>query len=80
MRCLDGVTRRLVLRDTLGERVELDLQVLVDNPDLWYRLHEDARRSLALGTLLCGPAALERISERVERETAETVFRVSGLR
>ncbi|WP_344405278.1 hypothetical protein [Streptomyces longisporus] len=80
VRSPDGIARRLVLRDALGERVELDLQVLLDNPDLWYRLHEDARRSLALGTLLCGPAALERISERVERETAATVFRVSDLR
>ncbi|MFF4805902.1 hypothetical protein ACFY1U_47275 [Streptomyces sp. NPDC001351] len=61
-------------------RVELDLQVLIDNPDLWYRLHEGARKSLALGTLLCAPDVLERISERVGRETAETVFRVSDLR
>ncbi|NUP44400.1 MAG: hypothetical protein HOY76_47095 [Streptomyces sp.] len=80
VRSLDGITRRPVLRDALGERVELDLQVLNDNPDLWYRLYKNARKSPALNTPLCGPAALERISERVERETAETMVRVSGFR
>ncbi|MER6426033.1 hypothetical protein [Streptomyces sp. NPDC001137] len=80
LRTLDGITRRLVLRDAFGEHVELDLQVLVDNPDLWYRLHEDARTSLALGTLQGGSAALERLSVRVERETALTVFKVSDLK
>ncbi|MFF4507749.1 hypothetical protein [Streptomyces sp. NPDC001401] len=80
VRCLDGITQRLVLRDAFGERVELDPRVLVHNPDLWHRLHEDARKSLALGTLLCGTTALDRVSERVERETAETVFRVSDLK
>jgi hypothetical protein len=54
-------------------------RVLVRNPGLWYRLHADARKSPALGTLLCGATALDRDSERKERETAETVFKVSGL-
>ena len=80
VRCLDGITQRLVLRDVFGERVELDPQVLVNNPDLWHRLHEDARRSLALGSLLCGATALNRVCERVERETALTVFKVSDLK
>jgi len=80
VRCLDGITQRLVFRDVFGERVELDPQVLVDNPDLWHRLHQDARRSLTLGTLLCGATALDRIAERVERETARTVFEVSDLK
>ncbi|MGW2516239.1 hypothetical protein ACWC09_04250 [Streptomyces sp. NPDC001617] len=80
VRCLDGITQRLVFRDVFGERVELDPQVLVDNPDLWHRLHQDARRSLTLGTLLCGTTALDRIAERVERETARTVFEVSDLK
>ncbi|MFF4253456.1 hypothetical protein ACFY1L_19835 [Streptomyces sp. NPDC001663] len=80
VRRLDGITQRLVLRDAFGERVELDPQVLVHNPDLWHRLHEDARRSLAHGTLLCGATALERISQQVERETARAVFEVSDLK
>ncbi|MET7478807.1 hypothetical protein ABZT17_31210 [Streptomyces sp. NPDC005648] len=80
VRCLEGITQRLVFRDVFGERVELDPRVLVDNPDLWHRLHQDARRSLALGTLLCGATALQRIADRVERETARTVFEVSDLK
>ncbi|MFF4360745.1 hypothetical protein [Streptomyces sp. NPDC001604] len=69
-----------MLRDAFGEYVELDLQVLADNPDLWYRLHEDARKSLTLGTLQGGSAARERLSVRVERETVLTVFKVSDLK
>ncbi|MDV9174088.1 hypothetical protein R6V09_28775 [Streptomyces sp. W16] len=79
VRCLDGVSQRLLLRDEFGDRVEIDPDVLVNNPDLWHRLAEDSRRSLASGTLTCGATVLRRIAERVERETAETVFRVSGL-
>lgn len=79
VRCLDGVSQRLVLRDELGGRVEIDPDVLVHNPDLWHRVSEDSRHALASGTLTCGATALRRIAERVERETAETVFKVSGL-
>ncbi|MEV0184188.1 hypothetical protein AB0I54_33610 [Streptomyces sp. NPDC050625] len=79
VRCLDGVSRRLVLRDAFGDRVEIDPQVLVDNPDLWYRFDADARKSERSGTLLCGTTALRRVSERIERETALSVFRASGL-
>lgn len=50
------------------------------HPDLWHRLREDAPKSPALGTPPCGNTALDRLSEQVERETAETVFRVSDLR
>lgn len=79
VRCLDGVARRLVLRDAFGGRVEIDPRVLVDNPDLWHRLYEDAHTSLAEGTLLCGATALRRVAERIDHENAATVFRVSGL-
>ncbi|MFE5892845.1 hypothetical protein ACFQ6E_28450 [Streptomyces sp. NPDC056462] len=79
VRCLDGVSQRLVLRDAFGERVEVDPRVLVDNPDLWHRLHEDAHTSLARGTLLCGATALRLLSERIDRENAATVFKVSEL-
>ncbi|MEV0173729.1 hypothetical protein AB0I00_21745 [Streptomyces sp. NPDC050803] len=79
VRCLDGVARRLVLRDALGGRLELDPRILVDNPDLWHRLDEDAQRSLATGSLLCGATALRQVARRIECETAETVFKVSGL-
>ncbi|MBK3567674.1 hypothetical protein [Streptomyces sp. MBT62] len=79
VRCLDGISQRLLLRDEFGGRVEIDPDVLVNNPDVWHRLAEDAHKSLVSGSLTCGATALRRIAERVERETAETVFRVSGL-
>ncbi|MFI9612507.1 hypothetical protein ACIHCM_12670 [Streptomyces sp. NPDC052023] len=79
VRCSDGVSQRLVLRDAFGERVELDPQVLVDNPELWHRVDEDVHRSQARGSLLCGATALRRVSERIDRETAGIVFKLSGL-
>ncbi|MGW1746543.1 hypothetical protein ACWCRD_13150 [Streptomyces sp. NPDC002092] len=79
VRCLDGISQRLLLRDAFGGRVELDPEVLVTNPQLWYRLHEDARKSAADGMLLCGGTALRLVSLRVEQETARAVFKASGL-
>jgi hypothetical protein len=79
VRPLDGVSRRLVLRDALGHRVEIDPEVLVRNPDLWYRLDEDARRAEAAGILLTGTTALHALARRVNRETALGVFRASGM-
>jgi hypothetical protein len=77
--CLDGVAQRLVLRDVFGGRVEIDPQVLLDNPDLWHRLDEDARSSAARGSLTCGAPELRRVAERIDRETALTVLRLSGM-
>lgn len=79
VRCLDGVAQRLVLRDTSGASVEIDPRVLVANPPLWHRIDEDARVSALRGTMTCGATALRRVSERIDRETAMTVFKVSGL-
>jgi hypothetical protein len=79
VRCLDGVAQRLVLRDVFGDRIEIDPQVLVSNPALWHRLDEDAHRSAACGSLTCGAPVLRRVAERIDRETALTVFKVSGL-
>jgi hypothetical protein len=79
VRCLDGVSQRLLLRDASGVRVEINPQVLVDNPELWHRLDEDAQKSAASGSLTCGATALRQVSERIDRETALTVFKVSGL-
>ncbi|MFI6339417.1 hypothetical protein [Streptomyces sp. NPDC050535] len=79
VRCLDGVGQRLVLRDVSGARVEIDPRVLVTNPPLWHRLDEDARRSALRGSLVCGGTALRLVSERIDRETAMTVFKVSRL-
>ncbi|MCT9084259.1 hypothetical protein [Streptomyces fulvoviolaceus] len=79
VRCLDGVSPRLLLRDAFGGHVEIDPEVLVTHPRLWHRLDEGARKSAASGTLLCGATDLLRLSQRVERETARAVFKVSGL-
>ncbi|MGW3421086.1 hypothetical protein [Streptomyces phaeochromogenes] len=75
----DGVAQRLVLRDEFGGRVEFDPRVLVNNPALWRLLDEGARTSAAGGSLVCGTTELRRLSERLDRETARTVFRISGL-
>ncbi len=79
VRCLDGVSPRLLLRDAFGGHVEIDPEVLVAHPPLWFRLDEGARKSAAGGTLLCGAPALQCIARRVDRETARAVFKVSGL-
>lgn len=79
VRCLDGISPRLLLRDALGGRVEIDPEVLLRNPQLWYRLNEGARKAAADGLLLCGQTALHRLSVRMDRETAQAVFKASGL-
>ncbi|MEU7299888.1 hypothetical protein [Streptomyces sp. NPDC007206] len=79
VRPLDGVAQRLVLRDALGNRAEIDPEVLIRNPGLWHLLDEGARISEAAGTLVCGTTALHRLSRRLDSETAREVFRASGL-
>ncbi|MFJ8017677.1 hypothetical protein [Streptomyces sp. NPDC096339] len=79
VRWYDGVAQRMVLRDIEGSRVEIDPTVLVRNPAMWHRLDVDARTSIQRGTLLSDPTVLRELSERIDRETAQTVFKVSGL-
>ncbi|MYV41246.1 hypothetical protein GT030_20850 [Streptomyces sp. SID1328] len=79
VRCLDGISARLLLRDALGGRVEIDPEVLVRNPQLWVRLNEGARKAAADGLLLCGQTALRRLSARMDSEAALAVFKASGL-
>jgi hypothetical protein len=79
VRVLDGVSQRLLLRDALDGRVEIDPEVLLRNPQLWHHLADGARRAASDGLLLCGETALHRLSSRVDGETARGVFRVSGL-
>lgn len=74
-----AVARRVMLRDQLGGRVELDPQVLIANPPLWHRLDTDARTATAQGHLLPRPAALSELARQIDRETARAVFRISGL-
>ncbi|MEU2864600.1 hypothetical protein ABZ672_40770 [Streptomyces mirabilis] len=76
---LGSASRRLVLRDSLGGRAELDPQALVANPQLWHRVGTDIRVAAAQGHLCQPPAALSELSEQIDRETAWAVFEISGL-
>lgn len=79
VRRADGIAPRLILRDAAGGEVVLDPEVLVVNPALWEVVSNGARTSTEGGSLLCGATALRRLSERIDRDTAEGVFRASGL-
>ncbi|MEU2338572.1 hypothetical protein ABZ608_34245 [Streptomyces sp. NPDC013172] len=79
VRCLDGISQRILLRDALGGRVEIDPEILVRNPQLWFRLHEGARKATADGLLRCGATVLGHIARRVDDENAQAVFKASGL-
>lgn len=74
-----GTARRVILRDAEGARVELDVGVLTANPALWLLLEEGARDALRYGTLTKGAAALTRLANRVERDTARALLTASGL-
>lgn len=75
----DGVAPRLVLRDALGGRVELDPKVLTDNPVLWHRLETGARRARASGLLRTGTDVVERLADRIDGDAARAVFEASEL-
>ncbi|MFD8569096.1 hypothetical protein [Streptomyces sp. NPDC059639] len=79
VRCVDDIAHRLVLRDELGGRAELDPRVLAANPALWRLLDDGARVSVDRGLLRCGGTALRRLARQVDGELARTVFQVSGL-
>ncbi|MFD9617671.1 hypothetical protein ACFWB2_10340 [Streptomyces virginiae] len=79
VRWSDGVAQRMILRDTEGSQVEIDPTVLVRNPPMWHLLDTDSRSSLRHGTLLHGATALHQLAQRIDRETAHTIFKVSGL-
>ncbi|MFE5715581.1 hypothetical protein ACFQ7J_32785, partial [Streptomyces sp. NPDC056501] len=79
LRWPDGVEQRLVLADTDGGRAQIELRVLLANPALWLLLEADARTSCENGTLREGARDLDRLTRRVERDTAHSVFTISGL-
>ncbi|MDJ1134382.1 hypothetical protein [Streptomyces iconiensis] len=74
-----GAVRRVILHDTAGTRLELDVGVLTATPALWLLLEEGAREALRNGTLTRGSAALTRLANRVEQETVRAVLMASGL-
>ncbi|WP_406055286.1 hypothetical protein OG462_06335 [Streptomyces sp. NBC_01077] len=75
----DGIEQRLVLTDTECGRAQIDVRVLLANPPLWLLLEADARTSYEQGTLRDGVRDLDRLAHRVERDTAHSVFTISGL-
>ncbi|MFI6767883.1 hypothetical protein [Streptomyces sp. NPDC050355] len=75
----DGVAPRLVLRDALGGRVELDPKVLTANPLLWHRLERGVRRSREHGWLRCGAVPMQALADRIDHDGARAVFDASGL-
>ncbi|MEV6734325.1 MULTISPECIES: hypothetical protein [unclassified Streptomyces] len=60
-------------------QVEIDPTVVIRNPAMWHRLDTDTRASIRRGTLLHGATALRQLTQRIDRETAHTVFKASGL-
>ncbi|MGW1927720.1 hypothetical protein [Streptomyces sp. NPDC001919] len=75
----DGIEQRLILTDTDGGRAQIDVRVLLANPALWLLLETDARTCYENGTLREGVRDLDRLIRRVERDTAHSVFTISGL-
>lgn len=79
VRMAEGVTQRLVLVDTSGNRLELDPRILAANPLLWHRLEQGARRSQEQGTLRCGMPVLERLGRRIDGDVWRGILHGSGL-
>ncbi|WP_428954817.1 hypothetical protein [Streptomyces sp. cg35] len=79
VRRAEGITPRLVLRDALGARVELDPKVLTSNPVLWHRLETGARRARASGLLVAGDAVLRELGDHVDGDGARELLRAAGL-
>ncbi|WP_229909070.1 hypothetical protein [Streptomyces flavofungini] len=80
VRISETVAARLVLCDSLGNRVEFDPRILAENPLLLHRLDAGARASRALGLLRTGSVELGRLLARLDGREAKAVFEASGLR
>ncbi|MER5489882.1 hypothetical protein [Streptomyces sp. NPDC002490] len=75
----DGLQPRLVLRDALGNRLEVDPKVLSDNPLIWHRLDTGARHARANGLLRTGTTVLQGMGKQWDATEARAVFEVSHL-
>ncbi|MGW7424250.1 hypothetical protein ACWGJB_30195 [Streptomyces sp. NPDC054813] len=73
------VSAHLVLRDTAGNRLELDPNVLHANPLLWHELDTGVRRSVARGTLRRGTEVLTQLGHQIDDTNARAVLKASGL-
>lgn len=75
----EGVSRRLILRDAFGARLEIDPRVLIKNPGIWHQLAHDVRTSTERCSLTSGAVVFQQLSRRVDRETTRLLFKISGL-
>lgn len=73
------ISSLLVLRDTHGNRLELDPRVLVTNPLLWHELDMGARHSRANGTLHHGTDVLRHLAHEIDDETALSLLKASKI-
>ncbi|MFH8485849.1 hypothetical protein [Streptomyces longisporoflavus] len=80
VRYSEGVAARLVLCDSLGNRVEVDPRVLAENPLMLHRLDSGARDARTCGLLRTGSDVLGSLVARLDGDAAKRVFEVSGLR
>ncbi|MCB5908875.1 hypothetical protein [Streptomyces pinistramenti] len=80
VRCCGRTAVHLVLRDTDGQWLEVDLRVLDANPLIWHLLDAGARRSAERGTLCHGADVLRKLADRIDGREAHAVLKASGLR
>ncbi|WP_327112831.1 hypothetical protein OG206_05670 [Streptomyces sp. NBC_01341] len=74
-----GALNHVVLEDVHGTRIELHANLLADNPALWRLLEDGATASSEQAFLLSGRSDMGRLSRHTDSESAQLVFKVSGL-
>jgi hypothetical protein len=74
-----GDSQRLVLQDIHGGRLELDVKVLTANPHILQLLEQGAHAAREHGVLTVGETDWHQLSRRIDSDTAQLVFKVSGL-
>ena len=79
VRLQGAVAQSLLLRDTGGRWVAVDVRLLLANPLLWHRLETAALRSHHRGTLQDGLSALRQVADRVDGPEARALLRDAGL-
>jgi hypothetical protein len=83
VRAAPGRTGAVVLHDAFGGRAVVDVDVLINNPQLWHRLDTGIRHSEEAGTLHpCRTDAtlLLTIADKVDYEMVLRIFTASDIR
>ncbi|WP_431044570.1 hypothetical protein ACQUSR_23430 [Streptomyces sp. P1-3] len=76
---VQGTAPRLILRDVLGRRVELDPKVLTGNPLLWHELDRGVRLSRARGLLRNGERELRVLADHIDGDGARRLLEAAGV-